>query len=313
MSKADDNNSSLSKADDNKSSLSKADDNSKPPNTSAWTPEEDQILFDGLLIGNLPQLYHKLEKGFGRTQEDVDRRTQELMPVQLPECWCSTRQVAYDLVRERTHDGEPALSKDEWKELVLWIHNGYVGINPSRFHWTRSTERLRQEVRIFDEMNSSTFERVAKAFAAEKASNPPKKLGRGLRYHPKGPPPKEVKERRDKRHAEEKEKKAKSRAEAKEHPAKSHAEAKEKKAKSLAEAKEQKVKSRAEAKEQKGKSRAEAKEPKAKSQQEETEQSDDNGVQPQNNNEATGKRKRDSSDDGNTNDEKVKKVVPGTY
>ena len=145
---------------------------SKPRNTSAWTPEEDQILFDGLLIGNILQLWHRFDKEFGRKEEDVNNRARDLtMQDLLPRCWCLSREEASEEARKLTDDGEPELSQSEWIELVLWIRNGYVGINPSVFDWTRSTERLRQELRIFDDMHSSIFDRMAQIFAAEKASN----------------------------------------------------------------------------------------------------------------------------------------------
>ena len=192
------------------------DGNSKPRNSSAWTPEEDQILFDGLLIGNIPHLWHRLQKDFGRTGEDVDSRVQDLTPALLPQCWCLSREEAYKQVRELKHDGEPELSKNEWKEIVLWIHNDYVGIHPSVFDWTRSTERLRQEVRIFDDLHFSIFDRVAKMFVAERASNPGKPLAKGKRYKPIGPHSAEAKERRSKRDAETKERREKEKAEIKE-------------------------------------------------------------------------------------------------
>ena len=201
--------------------MSHTDGNSKQLNTSHWTQEEDQVLVDGLLIGNLLLLWDRLEKDFGRTADDAESRIQDLMKSPkkwafLPECWCSSREAAYELVRNRKHEGEPELSDDEWKNLVLWIHNDYVGIDPTIFHWTRSTERLRQEVRIFDAMDLSVFDRVAKIFAAEKDSNPSRKSRRGFRWNPIGKPSLEVKERRDKKNAEAKERRDKKIAEEKE-------------------------------------------------------------------------------------------------
>ena len=249
-----------------------ADGNSNPRNTSAWTPEEDQILFDGLLIGNIPHLWHRLDKDFGRTEEDVDSRIQHLMPALLPQCWCLSREAAYKLVREWKHDGEPALSKPEWKEIVLWIHNDYVGINPSIFDWTRSTERLRQEVRIFDDLHFSIFDRVAKMFVAERDSNAGKPLAKGKRYKPIGPHSAEAKERRSKKDAETKERREKEKAEIKEGRKKEKAEIKE------------------------GRKKKKGENKKTGSEQ-------NPGLQPRTNNDATGKMKRDPSDE--TNDERA--------
>ena len=195
--------------------MSQPDGNSKPRNTSDWTPEEDQILFDGLLIGNIPHLWQRLDQEFGRTDQDVNCRARDLTPDRLPQCWCLPREEAYLLVRNRTHDGETQLSADEWKELVLWIHNDYVGIDPSIFHWTRSAERLRQELRIFDEMHFSIFDRVAKIFLAEKASNPRKKPARGLIYKEHKKQSEKAKERRQQRNAEAREQREKDRAQTK--------------------------------------------------------------------------------------------------
>ena len=189
---------------------------SKPRNTSAWTLEEDQILFDGLLIGNILHLWHRFDKDFGRTVEDVNSRAQYLTPNVLPRYWRLSREEAYKEVRKLTDEGEPELSQSEWKELVLWIHNDYVGIDPSVFDWRLSTERLRQELRIFDDMPFSIFDRITKMFAAEKASNPGKFSTEGKRYKPTGRQSAEAKECRVKRDAEVKPQGEKAKTEIKE-------------------------------------------------------------------------------------------------
>lgn len=60
-------------------------------------------------------------------QEDVLSKESALVQNRLPEMWLLTRPAAYQAVRARTHDEEEPLKSKEWKELVIWVRNGYLG------------------------------------------------------------------------------------------------------------------------------------------------------------------------------------------
>lgn len=101
------------------------------------------------------------------------------------------------------HDGETSLTQAEYKELIVWLINDYKGINPSVFEWSRSTERLRQEARIFDDIDISVLDRVGTIFLAEKASTPQQTKVKV--FGARGPEKPEVKARRKERDATRKE------------------------------------------------------------------------------------------------------------
>lgn len=57
-------------------------------------------------------------------------------------------------------------------ELVVWVYNDYQGLNPSVFHYSRCTERLREELRVLDDLDARVVVRAGHFFAAEIARMP---------------------------------------------------------------------------------------------------------------------------------------------
>jgi len=64
------------------------------------------------------------------------------------------------------------LKMEEWMELVVWVYNGYQGLNPSVFCYSRCTERLRKELRVLDDLDARVVVMAGQYFAAEKARLP---------------------------------------------------------------------------------------------------------------------------------------------
>ena len=86
----------------------------------------------------------------------------------LPEMWLLSRAEAYKAIKLRTHDGEKPLKEVEWKEVVIWVNNGYVGLNPCVFNWSRSAERIRQEVRVVEDLDNDVILRLGTLFLEER-------------------------------------------------------------------------------------------------------------------------------------------------
>lgn len=142
-------------------------------NQGEWTEAEIQLLLDGSLSGDQWKTWMPLVKSYHRLQQDVLNKESALIQDRLPEMWLLTRPAAYKAVRARTHEGEEPLKDEEWKELVIWVRNGYVGLNPAVFHYSRSSERLRQEVRVLQECDEQAIDRVGQIFLAERATYSP--------------------------------------------------------------------------------------------------------------------------------------------
>lgn len=118
----------------------------------------------------------------------------------VPEMWLLSRAEVYPEIRDRTHDGEKKLNEVEWKELAIWVHQGYVGLNGRVFHYSRSAERLRQEVRVIEDLDNSTIGRLGEIFLKERAQAKPSALKRlvPVEYTPYKKGEKQTEEMREK-------------------------------------------------------------------------------------------------------------------
>ena len=142
--------------------------------TRQWNDSEDQVLFDATMRGDgWPGLGGLLTTN-ARSPEEILARMEELKNARLPAMWTQTHVAAQKFLRDRFHRGEDNLKEEEWRELAVWVYNGYVGINPSVFHYSRCTERLRKEVRVLEDLDAKVVVRIGAFFAGERSRSPPK-------------------------------------------------------------------------------------------------------------------------------------------
>ena len=112
-----------------------------------------------------------------RQPSNILEQESQLVGKTVPEMWLWTRTEVYRELRDdRTNDGESLLKDVEWKELVIWVDKGYEGLNPAVFHYSRSTERLRQEVRVIEDLADDVIHRLGTIFLAERAQASPPDL-----------------------------------------------------------------------------------------------------------------------------------------
>ena len=89
--------------------------------------------------------------------------------------WNQTHKDAQKFLRDQLHRGECELSVEEWEELTVWVYHGFEGINPSVFHYSRCTERLRKEVRVLlEDLDADLLRRVGAYFSKERSGRMPK-------------------------------------------------------------------------------------------------------------------------------------------
>lgn len=146
-----------------------------PPRTGSnahWSAAEDEVIFDSMLRGDGWAGLSTLLTKRAREPAEIMARIEQLTNVRLPAMWSNSHLNTQKWLQERYHHGEDHLKMEEWMELVVWVYNGYQGLNPSVFHYSRCTERLRKELRVLDDLDERMVIMAGSYFSAEKARLP---------------------------------------------------------------------------------------------------------------------------------------------
>lgn len=122
------------------------------------------MIFDGTLRGDGWVGVRPLLTVHGRSKVQINGRIEALLGSSLPLWWIHTHRDAQQVQRVKKHCGEEPLRPEEWEELAMWVYNGYKGINPRVFHYSRCTERLRKEVGAMQDMDTACLMRAASLF-----------------------------------------------------------------------------------------------------------------------------------------------------